>query len=170
MNSTLPENPVGWWMSEKLDGVRCVLESGTLLSRHGRRFNAPAWFMAGMPRGVRLDGELWMGKNTFDSLVSSIQRRKSDWQGIRFMVFDLAALRMPIEQRHAALERLTLPAWVEVLKHRLCRSQADLDATEAATVKAGGEGLCIRPPHSFYTPNGFIKCKRLFPDLNRWQG
>ena len=158
-------------MSEKLDGVRCILtEDGTLLSRHGRRFKAPPSFMAGMPKNIRLDGELWMGRNTFDELVSSIQRRKSDWQGIRFMVFDLAALRMPIEQRHAALERLTLPAWVEVLKHRPCRSQDDLDATEAATVQAGGEGLVLREPGSCYTPGGFVKIKRLFPDLDRWQG
>ena len=32
---------------------------------------------------------------------------------------------------------------------------------------AGGEGVCLRAPHSFYRPGDFIKVKRLFPDLNR---
>jgi ATP-dependent DNA ligase len=85
------------------------------------------------------------------------------------MVFDLARLNVPIEQRHAALERLRLPPWVEVIKHRHCLSQDDLDATEAAVVSAGGEGLCIRPPRSFYSPSCFVKVKRLHPDLNRSQ-
>jgi DNA ligase-1 len=167
--NALPPNVTGFLMSEKLDGCRCVLEDGVLLSRHGRRFKAPPSFMAGMPKNIRLDGELWMGRNTFDQLVSSIQRRKSDWAGVRYMVFDLARLNVPIEQRHAALERLTLPAWVEVLKHRPCLSQDDLDATEAQVVGMGGEGLCIRPPASFYTPSCFVKVKRLHPDLNRSQ-
>jgi DNA ligase-1 len=165
--NALPPNVTGFLMSEKLDGCRCVLEDGVLLSRHGRRFKAPPSFMAGMPKNIRLDGELWMGRNTFDQLVSSIQRRKSDWAGVRYMVFDLARLNVPIEQRHAALERLTLPAWVEVLKHRPCLSQDDLDATEAAIVAGGGEGLCLREAGSFYRPHGFWKVKRLTKDLDR---
>jgi ATP-dependent DNA ligase len=43
----------------------------------------------------------------------------------------------------------------------------DLDAMEAGIVAQGGEGVCIRAPGSFYRPNGFLKVKRLFPDINR---
>jgi ATP-dependent DNA ligase len=83
------------------------------------------------------------------------------------MVFDLAQLRMPIEARHAALGRLHLPPWVQLVEHRPCLSQDDLDATEAATVQAGGEGLVLRERGSFYRPGNFIKCKRLTKDLDR---
>ena len=80
-------NPAGWLMSEKLDGCRCFLtEAGALLARNGKRWNPPAWFMEGMPRGVRLDGELFTHRGDFDGLVSSIQRKRNAWEGVRFMV------------------------------------------------------------------------------------
>jgi DNA ligase-1 len=164
----LPENPTGWWISTKLDGCRCILtESGKLLSRNGRDFHPPASFMRGMPQGVRLDGELWMGNGAFPDLVSSIQKRGSDWQGIWFMIFDLAELGQPIESRLASLARLTLPPQAALVPHRVCAGWHDLDSTEAATVANGGEGLCLRAPGSQYRPHGFAKCKRLFPDLDR---
>jgi DNA ligase-1 len=166
--NALPQNPAGWLVSEKLDGCRCILtDGGTLLSRHGKRFNPPSWFMEGMPKGVRLDGELWNYRGGFDELVSAIQRRANPWDGVRFMVFDIAVLRVPIESRLAALGRLQLPPHVGLVPHRPCLSQADLDATEAAIVAGGGEGLCLRAPQSFYRPGNFLKVKRLFPDLNR---
>ena len=164
----IPSNPAGWLLSEKLDGVRCLLaENGTLLSRHGKRFTPPQWFLDGLPKGVRLDGELWTQRGDFDGLVSAIQRHRNPWENVRFMVFDLAALRMPIEARHAALARLQLPSHVQLVGHRPCLSQADLDDTEAATVQAGGEGLILRAPQSCYRPHVFAKVKRLFPEINR---
>jgi DNA ligase-1 len=161
-------NPTGYWLSEKMDGCRAILtESGALLTRNGKRWNPPPWFMAGMPRGVRLDGELFTQRGDFDGLVSAIQRKRNPWEGVRFMVFDLATLRMPIEARHAALARLQLPPWVELLPHRPCLSQEDLDAEETAIVRNGGEGVCLRAPGSTYKPFGYVKIKRLNPDLNR---
>ena len=161
-------NPTGYWISEKLDGVRCILTTnGTLLSRNGKRFNPPGWFMESMPRGVRLDGELWTQRGDFDGLVSAIQRKVNPWENVTLQVFDLAALDMPIESRHAALARLHLPPWVRLLPHRRCRSQDDLDAEEESVVRGGGEGLCLRAPGSFYRPGNFIKVKRLHRDLNR---
>jgi len=161
-------NFTGYWLSEKLDGCRCILtESGTLLTRNGKRWNPPAWFMAGMPRGVRLDGELFTQRGDFDGLVSAIQRKHDPWEGVTFQIFDLAALRMPIEARLARLATLPLPSHCQLVPHRVCKGTGDLDATEAAIVAAGGEGLCLRAPGSHYRPGGFVKVKRLFPDLNR---
>ena len=162
----IPKDPSGWWLSEKLDGVFCRWSGTAFLSRNGHRFTPPASWLIGMPSSM-LDGELWMGRGTFDSLVSSIQRRKSDWQGIRFMVFDLAQLHLPIEARHAALGRLQLPPWVQLVNHRRCLSEADLDASEAGVVSSGGEGLVLREPQSFYRPGNFIKVKRYHRDLDR---
>jgi DNA ligase-1 len=164
----IPSNPTGFWLSEKFDGARIfVTESGTLLSRNGHPFKAPQWFTDGLPKGIRLDCELWAGRGGFDHLVAEIQRRKSDWRGIRLIVLDLAVLRVPIERRIAMLARLQLPAHVTVAEHRICGGNDDLDATEAEIVRMGGEGCILRPPHSFYKPTGFIKCKRIHRDLNR---
>ena len=49
----------GWWMSEKLDGVRAYWDGKQFLSRLGNLYHAPAWFIAGLP-DVPLDGELWI--------------------------------------------------------------------------------------------------------------
>ena len=161
-------NPAGYWLSEKLDGCRCFLtESGRMLSRNGRDFRPPAWFTAGLPKGIRLDGELFAGRGGFDELVSTIQRKGSDWEGITFQIFDLAQLRQPIENRLAALARLSLPPHCQLVPHRVCVGSQDLDATEAAIVAEGGEGVCLRAPESYYRPGNFWKIKRLFADLNR---
>lgn len=158
-------DPAGFWLSEKLDGCRCFWTGSRFLSRNGRDFRPPGFWVEGMP-DCRLDGEIYLGKQSFESLVSSIQRKGSTWEGIKFHVFDLAAPG-PIENRIAELARLTLPAHCQLVPHRLCKGADDLDATEAAIVAAGGEGLCLRPPASRYRPGGFVKVKRIFPDLNR---
>lgn len=37
-------NPTGWWMSEKLDGVRAYWNGKCFYSRLGNAFFAPSWF------------------------------------------------------------------------------------------------------------------------------
>jgi DNA ligase-1 len=171
LTSEIPEDVTGWWVSEKFDGVRAIWTGARLLTRHGKELKAPAWFTAGLPN-MRLDGELWMGRGTFDALVSTIQRKGSDWAGVKFMVFDLADVGT-FEERETRLQAATLPANAERVTHRQLASNADLDVMEAAVVAAGGEGLVIRRPGSKYRPGrkgDTIKVKRLVADLDRWQG
>src|SRR6478609_7109030 len=40
-------DPTGWWMSEKLDGVRAYWDGQQFLSRQGNLYHAPDWFVAG---------------------------------------------------------------------------------------------------------------------------
>src|SRR5262249_996536 len=55
----LDHDPTGWWMSEKLDGVRAYWDGEAFVSRLGNRFVAPDWFTADLPADT-LDGELWV--------------------------------------------------------------------------------------------------------------
>lgn len=48
----------GWWMSEKLDGIRGYWNGRQLVSRSGHVFATPPRFTANFP-AVPLDGELW---------------------------------------------------------------------------------------------------------------
>lgn len=176
LTDSLPADVAGWWVSEKYDGVRAIWTGTKLLSRHGKDMKAPASFTAGFPKGVRLDGELWMGRGTFDQLVSTIQKTGSDWSGVRFMVFDLAEAGT-FEERLEIVESMPLgipPAQTIVcVPHRQLTGHDDLTATEAAIVAAGGEGCVIRRPGSPYRPGRMgdvIKVKRISPDLDRWQG
>jgi DNA ligase-1 len=162
----IPQNVAGWLASPKLDGCRCFWTGNTFASRHGRIFTPPASWLAGMP-ACRLDGELYAGIQSFDELVSAIQRNRNPWENVTFQIFDLGQLRQPIESRLAALASLPLPPHCQLVPHRPLEGLDDLDRMEAEIVAAGGEGVCIREPGSFYRPNGFLKVKRLFPDLNR---
>lgn len=162
-------DPAGFWLSEKLDGCRAIWNGSRLLSRHGRDFRPPAWFVAGLPNR-RLDGELWAGRGAFQTLVSNMQRKGGDWAGLTFQIFDLAELRLPIEARLATIAGLPLPPHCHKVQHRLCEGHGDLDQAEVDIVAGGGEGAILRAPGSDYRPGGFVKVKRLFPDLDRWQG
>jgi DNA ligase-1 len=66
------QNVTGWYMSEKLDGVRAFWDGEKLISRGGNIFNAPAFFTEGFP-DHKLDGELWSKRGEFDR-ISSIVR------------------------------------------------------------------------------------------------
>ncbi|MCA9710804.1 MAG: WGR domain-containing protein, partial [Myxococcales bacterium] len=52
------QDPTGWLMSEKLDGVRAYWDGDRFLSRLGNAYLAPKWFTEGLPR-FPLDGELF---------------------------------------------------------------------------------------------------------------
>lgn len=139
------------------------------MTRHGNILNVPEWFKAGMPL-VRLDGELWIGNGTFAQLQCEMQRKGGSWRGIRFMIFDMAVLRVPTWKRIKALQSLDLPEHCTVISHATLDCHAELDDMETDIVTRGGEGICLRHKDEFYRPNNFIKVKRLFPDIDRWQG
>src|SRR6266446_4245326 len=98
-------DPTGWWLSEKLDGVRAYWDGKQFLSRLGNLFHAPAWFLAGLP-DVPLDGELWIDRKKFQRTVSIVRRQdKNDlWNEVRFLVFDAPAAGGGFEDRLAFLK------------------------------------------------------------------
>ena len=164
----IPADLENYLASEKLDGIRAFWTGAEFQTRHGNILKAPKWFKKGMP-DCRLDGEIWMGRGTFVQLQSSLQKKNGDWSGVRFAVFDLAVMRVATEDRIASLASIILPAHCELVAH-VEVDDAGLDAMEADIVTNGGEGVCLRHKREFYLPCNFIKVKRIFPDLERWQG
>ena len=43
-------DPTGWYMSEKFDGVRCIWDGKNLYSRNGNKFYPPSYFKAALPK------------------------------------------------------------------------------------------------------------------------
>ena len=64
------QDPAGLLMSEKLDGIRAKWNGHTLRTRKGNLINAPGWFLAQLPKGDVLDGELWAGRGRFQDVLS----------------------------------------------------------------------------------------------------
>lgn len=105
-------------MSEKLDGCRCFWDGGAsrkmlaewvpyaniekdarynrriiatgLWSRYGKVIHAPDWWLDLLPRGIPLDGELYMGVGKFQTLMSTVKELDPGpgWKNVEFRVFD----------------------------------------------------------------------------------
>src|SRR2546423_5132211 len=120
----------GWWMSEKLDGVRAYWDGKQFLSRLGNRYYAPDWFVDGLPE-IPLDGELWIDRKKFQRTVSIVRRQdKSDlWKEVRYLVFDAPAITGGFEGRlefvRDALARRP-SQFVLPHEHQLCRDTEHL--------------------------------------------
>lgn len=147
-------NLAGWWMSEKLDGVRAYWTGSEFLSRQGNRYHAPSWFTAGLPE-LPLDGELWLGRKKFQRAVSIVRRQdQSDlWKDIRFVIFDAPAVdkefeaRLDFVKKAIAKHRLQ---YAEPHDHTLCKDIDHLRQELLRIEGLGGEGLMLRQPGSKY--------------------
>lgn len=107
----------GWFVSEKLDGVRCFWDGGIttgnpirdvpwantgnknrlvpratgLWSRYGNVICAPDWFIESLPQGRLLDGELWLAHKCLEETRSIVSRHEPDgrWRAITYNLFDM---------------------------------------------------------------------------------
>jgi DNA ligase-1 len=144
----------GWWMSEKLDGVRAFWDGKRFLSRQGNIYLAPDWFLEGLP-GTPLDGELWIDRKTFQRTVSIVRRQdKSDlWKEVRYLIFDAPEHDAEFEARMSFCRKMVVKiARPHILSHthELCRNLDHLRKELARVEALGGEGLMLRQPGSRY--------------------
>ena len=147
-------DPAGWWMSEKLDGVRAWWNGTDFVSRQGNIYMAPDWFKAGLPSHA-LDGELWIARQAFQRTISVVKRQDGGemWRAVRYLAFDVPQLGAPFEERQRALGEICLSTGSQFLKlvdQAVCRGKAHLKQELDQLVALGAEGLMIRKPGSLY--------------------
>lgn len=147
-------DPSGWWMSEKYDGVRGFWDGKKLSTRNGNAIHAPDYFLAELPAGIALDGELWLGRGKFEETSSTVLSDKPDerWKKVRFMVFDAPQAAGTFEER-TKFVAATLPSkneFVQPVLQERCKNAAHLIAERDRIVGLGGEGLMLRKPESEY--------------------
>lgn len=144
----------GWWLSEKLDGVRAYWDGERFISRLGNEFFAPKWFTAALPKSP-LDGELFGGRKQFQRTVGIVKRQDASdlWKELQYVVFDAPHHVGLFEERVAFIEA-TLAAldvkWLVAHRHELCNGTEHLRAELARVEGLGGEGLMVRQPRSRY--------------------
>lgn len=113
----------GWFVSEKLDGERCIWDGGItrgvskknvpwantakdsryvdapiatgLWTRYGNVIQAPNFWLDQLPK-IPLDGELYFGRNQRQSLMTIIKKLVpgQDWEFVSYNVFDLVPFEM----------------------------------------------------------------------------
>jgi DNA ligase 1 len=158
----------GYWVSEKLDGVRAYWTGERFLSRGGHEYRAPDWFTRGFPERP-LDGELWMGRGRFAELSGAVRQvvpDDDDWRRIRFMVFDFPDKEATFDQRLARLrvliEEVESP-YMALVDQQRASSHEHLMLRLDKVVAVEGEGLMLRLGASGYRSgrsNDLLKVKQ----------
>lgn len=147
------QDPTGWLLSEKLDGVRAYWDGQQFLSRQGNLFHAPDFFLKGLPT-TPLDGELWLGRKLFQKTVGVVRRQdKSDhWKDLRFVVFDAPALELGFEKRldHLRESIVGVNPYVAIHEHVACQGVEHLRQELSRLEALGAEGVMLRRPGSKY--------------------
>ncbi|OYQ81843.1 DNA ligase [Ignatzschineria sp. F8392] len=148
-----------YFVSEKLDGVRGYWDGEQLLSRQGYEIVAPKWFTEHLG-DIPLDGELWLGRETFQEISALIARADREdplWSRVTYQIFDLPAERGPFRDRVAKMAQY-LPLLAEKNPHIAMIPQIRVNSKRALkreldrVVSLGGEGLMLHHQDAFYQP------------------
>jgi len=167
------ENPEGWFMSEKLDGIRAYWDGEQFWSKNASIINVPESFKAGLPT-YPLDGELWSGYGEDDLTVFHIKqtcRKKivhSDWTKIKFYVFDAPKIEATYDKRHFFLQN-NIPKFgnpnIFLIPMQKCNGKEHLQNHLEEIINKSGEGIMIYNPNSLYLPGrtkNVLKVKKYF--------
>lgn len=146
-------DPTGWWMSEKLDGIRAYWDGSAFISRLGNKFIAPAWFTMGLPADI-LDGELWVGRKMFQKTTSIVRSGagSDEWKQVTYVVFDAPSAHGMFEDRIAHVKNVVASRYARALDHIPCTGIDHLRQELQRVEALGGEGLMLRQPKSPYVP------------------
>lgn len=149
------QNVSGWLASEKLDGVRAYWDGENLLSRHGKKLNAPSSFTKNFPK-FALDGELYAKELKFEEIQATVMDKLPDekaWGRLKFHVFDVP------EASGGLLDRLEVLAKflknepndnLIIIKQIKMRDNAQFLKFTKDIVAKGGEGAVVREPNAPY--------------------
>lgn len=144
-----------YWVSEKFDGVRALWDGKQFISRGGNIYHAPDWFIDDFPK-QHLDGELWISRQSFELLVSTVRDKQPDeeaWEKVKFMVFDMPDVAEDFNQRLKQLNTLIESAkipWLKAVKQIKLQDHQALMKHLMVVTDLGAEGLMLHKGSSLY--------------------
>jgi len=154
------EDPKGWYISEKLGGIRCLWNGLEMWSKNGTQYNIPDYFVEKLPKSP-LDGELYMERGTLSKCMMIVKKKATDpdynkeWNNMWFVVYDAPEAPGNFKQRLSLLKdyfgsrQETL--YVRLHEQEICRGRDDAQRQLEKIEKEGGEGIVLREPNSPYT-------------------
>ena len=142
-------------VSEKQDGVRAIWDGQSLRFRSGKTINAPRWFLDGLPK-TPLDGELWLGRGSFERLSGIVRKEVPDdaeWRQVRYMIFELPGAPGTFAQRAELIREVVRQAgipWLREIEQFPAVDRDSLQKRMKEVIKAGGEGLMLHRSEASY--------------------
>ena len=151
------QNVSGWLASEKLDGVRAYWDGEILLSRQGKKLNAPLSFTKNFPK-FALDGELYAKELKFEEIQASVMDKFPDekaWSRLKFHIFDVPEASGGLLERLSELEKFILQnpqagQNLKIIKQVKVKDNAEFEAFAEAVIAKSGEGAVVREPNAAY--------------------
>ena len=176
-----PQAPNGWFVSEKFDGYRAIWDGKDFRSRNNKIFEAPKWFKDWLPPSVALDGELFLGRESFEKC--GLFRRKvpndDEWRHaqVKYQIFDAPSTPGVFEERQAFIKKLITEKCKCVKTGDKCplvltnqvkvKDEAHVMKIYDELLKKGAEGVMLRCPGSPYDAkrsSHLLKVKPHFDD------
>jgi len=163
-------NPKGWYMSEKIDGIRAIWTGRELLTRNNKQIIAPKWWIDQLP-SIALDGELCLGRGKFQDTCSIVKTKSGEdkgWNKIIYNIFDAPFINMNFEYRIEKIKLIckSVQGNIVPLPQICCIDREHLDKFMNQIIELGGEGLMIRKPGSKYEfgkrSRTLLKIKRFY--------
>lgn len=158
-------------ISEKLDGIRAIWDGRQLLTRQGHVIHAPAWFTQGFPKQA-LDGELWLGRGTFEHISSIVRKTNPDphaWQSVKYYVFELPNANGNFAQRADHIQQLVRQAKLAHLKavpQFRVTDHVALKRLLQQIVAQKGEGVMLHRADAMYVTGRSQVLLKLKPQLD----
>jgi len=150
-----------YYVSEKLDGVRGHWDGKQLVTRQGNRIKSPSWFTQHWPT-LPIDGELWLDRGEFQGLLScvskkhpDINKKKSCWKDVRFMMFDLPKHQGVFGERVKKMQSLLISVpspYLAMIDQVQLKDISALDTKLNNVINAQGEGLMLHLASAYYQP------------------
>jgi DNA ligase 1 len=182
------------WLEDKYDGIRAQVHlaggRAEIFTRDlkliSSQFPEICQAMQLLSDEVIVDGEIIAhaeGKKlTFFDLQKRLGRRDQadlflpSEVSVKYVIFDLlwrngaSLLHLPLEQRRAELEALSLPKGIERIEVITATSAEEIEAAFLAARRRGNEGLIAKDAASIYSPGrrgkSWLKLKKAFATLD----
>ena len=142
------QNIDGWYMSEKLDGIRGYWDGKKLYTRQKKPINAPEWFTKDLPP-FALDGELWTKRDDFEEIQSIVMKNIPDdrWNKIKYMIFEAPNSEGDFLQRLKKVEdylsKKEIPHAM-IIEQIYCKNKDKLEEFLTHVINEKGEGVMIK--------------------------
>lgn len=161
----------GWYMSEKLDGIRAYWTGKELLSKNGNKIYAPNWFTKDFPP-FELDGELWTKRDDFENIQNIVLDEKPSikWEKLTYNIFEVPNTSGDFDKR---LEKIN--SWlsnnpnkyIKVIPQKICKDETELNNFLKELLQLKAEGVIIKNPKKEYfigRSDDILKVKSFYDD------
>ena len=147
--------PTNIMVQPKLDGIRCIADKGTMVTRRGVAITSCPHILDSLqllPPEIILDGELYIHDMPIQDISGLVRSQKvlPNCLKITYRVFDLIDTELPFTERFLKAQSIIKPiAYIHMVETRVTE-RASIQDQLKNYVAQGYEGLIIRDPKSLY--------------------